>query len=78
MFALAAGEQCHGSEPGFFRFCWAWMPHSAMKPVVDRIARLLAARVAERTAAASRQQPEVQEGEADSTAAMATSSTTTV
>ncbi len=50
--APCAGEQCHGPEPGYFRVCWAWMPHAGALPVA---VRRLAERFGSRAKAAGRQ-----------------------
>ncbi|EFJ52049.1 hypothetical protein VOLCADRAFT_120406 [Volvox carteri f. nagariensis] len=36
---LTPGEQCHASEPGFFRICWAWMPGDALPEAVRRLVK---------------------------------------
>ncbi|GLC48246.1 hypothetical protein PLESTB_000075000 [Pleodorina starrii] len=45
---LTPGEQCHATEAGFFRMCWAWMPGDALPEAVRRLAKHFGGRRATR------------------------------
>lgn len=33
---LTPGESCHAVQPGYFRICFAWVPHEALKIMIQR------------------------------------------
>ena len=37
MITVSAGENCHATEPGFFRLCWAWVPSEALPEAARRM-----------------------------------------